>query len=189
MDVEAKEDPKLFATVLRERPLPRPPEALEAVFAQHHAAVFRAAYRVTGNAADAEDVLQTVFLRLLRREESLELGERAGGYLHRAAVNAALDLVRAKQRNRSVDVTEVQDHLIDESPEGPERRRSNRELKGRLRSALALLSPNQAEIFALRYLEGMGNREISSLLGSSQTAIAVILHRARHRLQKELQAL
>lgn len=188
MGEEAKEETELLATVPRERPLPRPPEALEAVFAQHHAAVFRAAHRITGNAADAEDVLQTVFLRLLRREETLVLGEQAGSYLHRAAVNAAIDLLRARQRNRSVDVDEMKDQLVDESPDEPERQRSNRELKSRLRSALARLSPNQAEIFALRYLEGMGNREISSLLGSSQTAIAVILHRARHRLQKELQA-
>jgi RNA polymerase sigma-70 factor (ECF subfamily) len=51
---------------------------------------------------------------------------------------------------------------------------------------LGRLSPRQAEIFTLRYLEGLGNLEIAKMLGSSQTSIAVILHRARHRLQKEL---
>jgi DNA-directed RNA polymerase specialized sigma24 family protein len=45
---------------------------LERAFREHHALVFRAAYRVTGNAGDAEDVLQTVFLRLLKRDPGAE---------------------------------------------------------------------------------------------------------------------
>src|SRR5512144_113470 len=73
------------------------PTPLEAAFEAHHAAVFRAAYRVTGNATDAEDVLQTVFLRLLRRPTEAEAVESMGGYLRRAAVNAALDLMRSRQ--------------------------------------------------------------------------------------------
>jgi RNA polymerase sigma factor (sigma-70 family) len=48
------------------------------------------------------------------------------------------------------------------------------------------LSPRSAEIFTLRYFEGVGNLEIARQMGASQTSIAVILHRARHRLQKEL---
>ena len=160
MGVDPRRNPELHAIALKDRPLLRPPEALEAVFARHHAAVFRAAYRITGDAADAEDVLQTVFLRLLRREEPIDLGDGAGGYLHRAAVNAALDLARARERRRSVDLDEVGESLVDEGSTGPERQRGNRELKKGLRAALARLSPSQAEIFALRYFEGMGNREI-----------------------------
>lgn len=166
----------------------RPPEALEAIFREHHGNVFRTAYRITGNAADAEDVLQTVFMRLLRREEQPDLSNSAGSYLHRAAVNAALDTLRRRKRARAVDLDEVSEQLVDESNQ-PERRRGNRELSRRLREALTRLSPRQGEIFALRYLDGMGNLEIARLLGSSQTSIAVILHRARHRLQKELGSL
>lgn len=172
-----------------DRPLDSPPEALETLFREHHGAVYRAAYRITGNAMDAEDVLQTVFARLLRREEKPDLSESAGSYLHRAAVNAALDLMRKRSRSRSVDLDEVSDQLVDGKNLGPDRAQGNRELAGRLRRAMAVLSPRQAEIFALRYLEGIGNVEISKMLGSSQTAIAVLLHRARHRLQKELGAL
>lgn len=166
----------------------RPPEALEAIFREHHGNVFRTAYRITGNTADAEDVLQTVFMRLLRREEQPDLSNSAGSYLHRAAVNAALDMLRRRKRARAVDLDEVSDQLVDESNQ-PERRRGNRELSQRLREALTRLSPRQGEIFALRYLEGLGNLEIARQLGSSQTSIAVILHRARHRLQKELGSL
>jgi RNA polymerase sigma-70 factor (ECF subfamily) len=169
-----------------ERPLDTPPDALEALFREHHGAVYRAAYRITGDAMDAEDVLQTVFTRLLRREEQPDLSESAGSYLHRAAVNAALDLMRRRKRSRRVDLEEVGETLEDRSDLGPERARGNRELKSRLREAMSRLSPRQAEIFTLRYLEGMGNLEIARLLGASQTSIAVLLHRARHRLQREL---
>lgn len=166
----------------------KPPEALEAIFREHHGAVYRAAYRITGNAADAEDVLQTVFMRLLRRDEQPDLSNSAGSYLHRAAVNAALDMLRRRKRARAVDLDEVGDQLVD-TANHPERNRGLRELSRRLREALTHLSPRQAEIFTLRYLEGMGNLEIARMLGSSQTSIAVILHRARHRLQKELGSL
>ncbi|HEV3459894.1 MAG TPA: sigma-70 family RNA polymerase sigma factor [Thermoanaerobaculia bacterium] len=178
-------------------PATGPPADLAAIFERHHGAVYRAAYRITGNAMDAEDVLQTVFTRLLRRpgsrdetgsHERLDLSQSAGSYLHRAAVNAALDLLRSRRRSRLVALGEVEQELVDEEGPGPERRSSGRELGRRLRTAMSRLSPRQAEIFALRYLEGMGNLEIARQLGSSQTAIAVILHRARHRLQRELQA-
>ena len=170
-------------------PLTSPPGALEALFREHHGAVYRAAYRITGNAMDAEDVLQTVFTRLLRREEQPDLSESAGSYLHRAAVNAALDLMRRRKRSRRVDLEEVGDDLVDTTDPGPERAQGSRELKDRLREAMSRLSPRQAEIFTLRYLEGMGNLEIAKMIGASQTSIAVLLHRARHRLQKELGSL
>src|SRR5260370_33098821 len=95
-------------------PAGEPPADLGAIFEQHHGAVYRAAFRVTGNAMDAEDVLQTVFARLLRRSGDLDAADRAaapprldpsqavGSYLHRAAVNAALDLLRSRRRSRLV---------------------------------------------------------------------------------------
>src|SRR5258708_38477616 len=70
--------------------------ALERIFTEHKDLVFRAAYRVTGNAGDAEDVLQVVFLRLLRQERPPEITHMRA-YLHRAAVNAALDLIRLRK--------------------------------------------------------------------------------------------
>jgi RNA polymerase sigma-70 factor (ECF subfamily) len=186
-------EPVQAAAIESVAPAPAAPPfaALEAIFDQHHKAVFRAAYRLTGNTMDAEDVLQTVFARLLRHPlgaGALDLSQSAGSYLHRAAVNAALDLLRSRKRQRIVALDEEHE-LIDDRQPGPERASRNLELSRRLRAALAQLSPRQAEVFALRYLEGLGNLEISRLLGSSQTAIAVILHRARHRLQRELKSL
>lgn len=163
-------------------------DGLEALFAEHQSRVFRAAYRITGNATDAEDVLQTVFLRLLRRDDPPDLARGAAGYLHRAAVNAALDLLRARKRARAVDL-EAAAELAETEASGPEGRSRGNELARWLRAAVSRLSPRAAEIFTLRYLEGYGNREIAQLLGTSQTAVAVILHRTRHRLGKELRPL
>jgi RNA polymerase sigma-70 factor, ECF subfamily len=195
MRTRDKEVP-LLAAIDSHRPTgpPGPPLAateggLEELFSEHHGRVFRTAYRITGNATDAEDVLQTVFLRLLRRQDELELSGGAASYLHRAAVNAALDLLRARKRARAVDLEEVAGELTEAEAESPEGRRGRGELRRWLRAAVARLSPRSAEIFTLRYLEGYGNREIAELLGTSQTAVAVILHRTRHRLGKELRPL
>ncbi|MFN7961835.1 MAG: sigma-70 family RNA polymerase sigma factor [Thermoanaerobaculia bacterium] len=162
---------------------------LSELFQQHHQRIFNAAYRVTGSASDAEDVLQTVFLRLLRREEAPTLHEGAASYFYRAAVNAALDLLRSRRRDRAVNLEEVSAGLADEGTDQPERLASSKELGARLRQALGTLSPRAAEIFSLRYFEGLGNQQIAELLGTSQTAIAVILHRSRSRLGKQLSAL
>ena len=57
-------------------------EEFEELFREHHALVFRTAYSVTGNAQDAEDVLQTIFLRILRRELPPALRKNPKGYLY-----------------------------------------------------------------------------------------------------------
>jgi RNA polymerase sigma-70 factor (ECF subfamily) len=160
----------------REEPVTRFPEELEQAFQAHHGLVFRAAYRITGNESDAEDVLQTVFLRLLGRDRSAPPLENAQGYLHRAAVNAALDVVRAR-RNEPVDPAQT---LQGGSSAG------DHELRDLLRQSLALLPPHTAEVFALRFLEGYTNGEIARMLGTSQVRIAVTIHRARRQLQREI---
>lgn len=164
------------------------PAGLEELYREHHGQVFRTAYRLTGDAMDAEDVLQTVFVRLLRRDEGAGIAAEAAGYFHRAAVNASLDLLRSRRRRRAVDLDTVGDRLEDVSGPGPERRHGGRELAEGLRNALARMSPKSAEIFSLRYFEGHGNKEIAELLGSTQTAIAVTLHRVRAKLREELAA-
>jgi RNA polymerase sigma-70 factor (ECF subfamily) len=162
---------------------------LEACFARHGEKVYRAAFRITGSASDAEDVVQTVFLRLARRPEGAPLDADAGGYLHRAAVHAALDVVRGRQRSGWVPL-EVAGEPAGVAPElDPERGLRSSELRRALRLALARLSPRAAEVFALRYFEGLGNSEIAALSGMSQGVVAVLLFRTRARLRKELTSL
>ncbi len=159
------------------------PDGLEDVFEAHHGMVFRTAYRITGNAADAEDVLQTVFLRLLRREGGAVV-ESQESYLRRAAVNAALDVVRSGRDARRVPIDQVEGRPETSRPGGMET--ESRELRGQLRKALARLQPREAEIFALRFFEDRSNQEIAKMLGISQVHVAVILHRTRRQLQNEI---
>ncbi len=171
-----------------------PVQQLGELFREHYDKVFRAAYRITGNAMDAEDVLQSVFLRLARRQEASPLGEEAAGYFYRSAVNAALDVVRSRQRAGWAPLEEAElprsaANALAGAEFEPERERRLKQLRKTLRLAVARLSPRAAEVFTLRYFEGLGNQEIARLLGSSQGVVAVLLHRTRYRLRKEITSL
>ena len=171
------------------RPVPSTgPPGLEELFRTHHATVVGAAYRITGNTNDAEDVLQTVFMRLLRRQDAAELIENAGGYLRRAAVNAALDLVRDRQAGKHVSLDAHPTQLAAAAAAAPDRQQEAREMRDLIRCAIAQLAPRAAEIFALHYFEGYSNPEIAQMLGLSTAGVAVTLHRTRARLQEEIRS-
>ncbi len=161
---------------------------LEEVFRAHHARVFRAAYRITGNVSDAEDVLQTVFLRLIRQGWSPASVGNLESYLHRAAVNAALDMVRMRHDSEKVPLEDIEPVLRDDARLEPDRRQSAGELRSLLRNAIARLTPVAAEMFALRYFEGYDNPEIARMLGTSVNNVAVTLHRTRSQLQMEMRS-
>jgi RNA polymerase sigma-70 factor (ECF subfamily) len=141
--------------------------------------IFRTAYRITGNAADAEDVLQTVFLRLLRQPAGAAPIGQEESYFRRAAVNASLDVIRQKQTARTVPINEAA--LKSEPSAAPDSG-----LKECLRRALRSLTQRAAEIFTLRYFEDLSNQQIASALDISQVLVAVSLHRSRRQLQKEI---
>jgi RNA polymerase sigma-70 factor (ECF subfamily) len=165
-----------------------PPLDPDFIFREHHATVFRAAYRVTGNASDAEDVLQTVFVRLLRRHPDAEAVGNMEGYLRRAAVNAALDLIRSRQAAPQVPLEDVASMLPENAPLAPDRLYRSTEIRHWLRQAVARLSPRAAEIFALRFFEGRDNPEIAQALGTTPATVAVTLSRTRDRIQQEFRA-
>jgi len=158
---------------------------LEGVFRAHQACVLKAAYRVTGSMADAEDVAQSVFLRLARGTVDHSRISNLQSYLHRSAVNAALDLIRSRGHREVVPV-EAADELPANPSLSPERAHSSMEIKNWLRGELARLSPRTAEMFTLRYIEGLDNPEIARMMNTSQAVVAVTLHRTRARLRKSL---
>src|SRR6202035_15637 len=93
---------------------------LEEVFRAHQACVLKAAYRITGSMADAEDVSQYVFLRLARGTVDPGRISNLQSYLHRSAVNAALDLIRSRG-SREVVPVEAADDLQSNPSLSPER--------------------------------------------------------------------
>ncbi len=155
------------------------PTQFSRLFEEYNGLIFRTAYRITGSAADAEDVLQTIFLRLVRRDAKDDLASEES-YFRRAAVNASLDILRGRKSDAQVA-------LEDAGLSGPGTAEGN-ETRDCLRRAFAQLSPRSAEIFVLRYLEGFSNQEIARMLDMSQVLVAVTLHRTRRRLQKEIRS-
>jgi RNA polymerase sigma-70 factor, ECF subfamily len=156
---------------------------LERLFREHSELVFRSAYRVTGRADDAEDALQTVFLRLARQGSSLDLLPTPRAYLHRAAINAALDVVRVRRRTPSIPLEEIE---LPGMPSTAGDQESRLEIRRVIQSAIASLNSRAAEIFTLKYLEGYENAEIAEMLGISPLVLPVLLHRARARVRNEI---
>ena len=157
-------------------------ERLSRLFAAHYGRALAAAYRVTGNMADAEDVAQSLFLRLGRGE--IPVATNFGGYVYRAAVNGALDLLRQRKPLEPLETAVG----LEGSEAGcsPETAAQDRELGVLLRQAIRELAPRSAEMFALRYLEEMDNRQIAELMNTSQAVVAVTLYQARLKLRKRL---
>jgi RNA polymerase sigma-70 factor, ECF subfamily len=162
-------------------------EELANLFRDYHKTIFRIAYRITGSQSDAEDVLQTIFLRLAPNQARRDFSPNAGSYLHRAAVNASLDLVRSRNRANAVSLDAVD---FEQSPKfsspSPEDDLADVELRELIRHAVAKLEGRSATAFALRYFEGYDNARIAQILGTSQMVVGVTLHRARTRLRKEI---
>jgi RNA polymerase sigma-70 factor (ECF subfamily) len=177
----------VLATVQKPRAVPPAVQTeLGQLFEEHQGRIFRAAYRILGNATDAEDVLQQVFLRVIRQEVPPDQVGSMDSFLYRSAINAALDLARSRWRRSAVPMAEAGVAAL-ASPGGSDTEAA--EIRNWLRQALTVLSDRQAEMFVLRYLEGYENREIAEMLATSQAVVAVSLFRARAQLKNELRKL
>jgi RNA polymerase sigma-70 factor, ECF subfamily len=148
------------------------------LYERHYEAVFRAALRVTGRPADAEDVLQTVFLRVLSGSEQEEAARRPAAYFRRAAVNGAVDLLRRRAVRAETAYDDSAPHAAVES---------GLLLKEQLRRAIATLERDDGALFLLRYVEGLSNQELADVFQLEKSNVAVRLHRIRLRLQAEME--
>src|SRR4030095_4644909 len=86
------------------------------LYERHYEAVFCAALRVTGNPADAEDVLQTIFLRVWSGSDADEAARRPAAYFRRAAVNAAVDVLRRRAVLPQTVYDDLAPHAAVETP-------------------------------------------------------------------------
>jgi RNA polymerase sigma-70 factor (ECF subfamily) len=154
-------------------------QEVEDLFYQHHELVYRTAYSIVNNAADAEDVVQSLFLRLVRRECLPAVRTNITGYLYRAAVNQSLDILRSRRR---YDL--VADMRSFDVPSRSEESQAAERLHAHLDAALAEMSPEAVHILVLRYTHNYSDKQIAALLGISRAAIAVRLFRSRARLKK-----
>jgi RNA polymerase sigma-70 factor (ECF subfamily) len=147
------------------------------LYERHYETVFRAALRVTGNAADAEDVLQTVFVRVLTRGGDVADVEMPAAYFRRAAVNAAVDVLRRRELHAE---SAPDDQALQAVP-------PPLLLKEQLRRAIATLKNDDASLFLLRHVEGLSIEELARMFEMEKNNVTVRLHRIRQRLQAEMQ--
>jgi RNA polymerase sigma factor (sigma-70 family) len=154
-------------------------QQFDEIFREYAPLMYRTAFIVTGSRQDAEDVLQTIFLRLLEREARLEFRTSAKSYLYRASVNLALDIVRCrKRRTFTHEVELLRIPVPGAEPDIDE------EIRRCLQDAIAQLNPRAVEVLILHYEYGYSDAEIAKMLRKSRGTIAVTLYRARARLKK-----
>ena len=151
------------------------------LFREHYRLIYRTALAITGRSEDAEDVLQTIFLRLLRREFPPDLKKNPRAYLYRAAVNASLTALRARRRRLQIhDIDAIQSLYA--SHDG------NDDTPARLIDAISHLNASAVELLMLRYFHAHSDAEIARLLGTTRGSVAVRLFRARAQLKKLMRA-
>lgn len=155
-------------------------QELEQIFKDYYQFVYRTAFSVTGSEADAEDVLQTIFASLLRRELPSDLKKNPKAYLYRAAFNRSLNTIRHRKRHPSTGAVEVLESISC----APDSAARDDELDKRLSQAIARLQPGSAQIVILRYVHNNSIAEIAKLLGTTRSTVAVSLFRSRARLKK-----
>jgi RNA polymerase sigma-70 factor (ECF subfamily) len=158
--------------------------AFDAIVDRHERRVFAVALRICRHPEDARDVTQEVFLTALRSLRSFRGDARLSTWLHRVAVNAALDAVRRRARRRTVGLEEVTERPSD-AP-GPEEEAAEAARAAAVRRAVERLPPDHRAVVVLHDLEGLDYAECAAALGVPVGTVKSRLHRARLQLARDL---
>ena len=157
----------------------------DAIVGQHGRLVWRTAYRLLGNHADAGDCFQETFLSALSAARRQQV-ENWGGFLQRLATARALDRLRHRLRQAGRGGQLADEATVPCPAPGPPMQAEAQELNEQIRRALAELPPKQAEAFCLHYLEQWSYQELGQHLGIATNAVGSLLHRARAGLRETL---
>jgi len=157
----------------------------EEIVGRHGGIVWKTAYRVLGDHADAADCFQETFLAAVKFSQRQEVRDWPALLQHLATARAIDRLRRrisdAKHREAYADVSSVAT-----GEPGPARRAEQSELIDRLRQALTKLPEQQAEVYCLRCINGLSYEQIAGQLGIGVNHVGVVLHRARTSLRTVL---
>jgi len=151
--------------------------AFAALVDRYNDLLYRHAERMLGLADDAEDVVQSAWIKAFRNLRKCRDPERFGAWVFRIGANACKDAVKAKRRG----IVPLESVAELESHDGDTATRLDQRL--RLASALARLAPDQREAFLLKHMEGWSYEEMADQLGVQVSALKMRVHRAREELQ------
>ena len=132
-------------------------------------------YRMTGNAATADDLLQKTFFRFLRSNPAIENDDHRRRYVYKTATNLVLDHFRESKRQREFSEVAV-----------PDFRPEQNELRHDMMRTFAELKPQERALLWLAHVEGSSHAEIAETLGVKEKSVKVMLFRARKRLGEML---
>lgn len=155
--------------------------AFAEIVSRHFQPVYRHVWRMTGGAADSEDLAQEAFLKLWRNPAQLREGAALKGWLMRVASNAAIDRGRKPPAGTLEDAPEIADPAA--RPDAPLDRAEAARLVDR---RIASLPERQREALSLVYFEGLTNIEAAAVMEVSVDALESLLARARRSLKDSL---
>jgi RNA polymerase sigma-70 factor (ECF subfamily) len=169
-------------------------DAFRSLVERHSRYVFNVAYRLTGSAADAEDVVQTTFLRAFQQLSRFEARADFRTWLHRIAVNCSIDLIRSR-RHREIghdpEALEIESavHGTNTSSPGPDRLLMSSEIRERVSKGLAQLTSSERLAFTLRHVEGLPIRDVALAMGLKTEAAKNSIFRAVRKMRTVLEPL
>lgn len=184
---------------LVERVRARDGAALEILMERYSGRLYRVAFGITRNHAEAEEVVQDVFLTLFRKVEMFEGRAALGTWLYRVATNAALGKKRGKRTQSEVYLEDcLPSYKADGHREGdaawlatdwsetPESELLSGEARQVLERALERLPDHYRAILVLRDVEEVSNEDVAKILDEPLPTVKSRLHRARMALREEL---
>ena len=152
---------------------------------RHSDRVFRLAYRLTGNRADAEDLTQEVFVRVFRSLHTYSPGTFEG-WLHRITTNLFLDGARRKQRIRFDALSDERAARLTSASPSPDAAYVDQRFDDDIEQALATLPPDFRAAVVLCDVEGLTYEEIAEILDAKLGTVRSRIHRGRTMLRKAL---
>jgi RNA polymerase sigma-70 factor, ECF subfamily len=172
----------------------RDEQAFSELVRTHEQAVFRLAFRMLGNASEAEDLAQEVFVQVFRSVESFRGDSKLSTWLYRITVNLSHNRTKylaRRQNARHQDLEESMMGTLDSAPgvtvgqvSRPDLELLGNELERVVQSCLTELEPEFREVLVLRDIEGLSYEEIAILLELPTGTLKSRLHRARAELKK-----
>lgn len=165
-------------------------EAFKVLVDRHSRTLYRLAYRMTGKAEDAEDVVQETFIRAFRQLSRFEARSNVSTWLYRIAFNCAVDFLRSRPRRESATESDVLERL---SPAATGPTMDDLVYAGqigeRMQVALGDLSEKERAAFLMRHYHGCSIEEIGSTLGMKTNATKHSIFRAVKKMRVAMQGL
>jgi RNA polymerase sigma-70 factor (ECF subfamily) len=156
--------------------------AFEEVYRTHSGRLYSVAFRMLGNATDAEDLLQEIFLAAHRKLDSFRGDSALGTWLYRLAVNLCLDYIRSRT-GRAIQVTDPLDDEPGLADAGSRGLAERTVAKMDLERALAQLPEGCRMAFVLHDIEGLEHQEVAAAMGIAEGTSKSQVHKARLRLR------